>query len=115
MPGKCVRGAVVEINLDPTVGHEINKTRPCVVIQNDTGNKFSPTIIVAGITDADRVKLYPFHVFVARGEGGLTKDSVVNCSQIRSVDEVRITRTLGQFSKDIMSKIDVALRISLAL
>jgi len=52
MPGKCVRGAVVEVNLDPVVGSEANKTRPCVVIQNDVGNRFSPIVIIAAITGA---------------------------------------------------------------
>jgi mRNA interferase MazF len=116
MPGKCVRGAVIEVNLDPTQGHELKKKRPCVVIQNDIGNKFSYTIIVAGITDAEHVKQpYPVNVFVPKGEGGLSKDSVVVCSQIRSVDESRITATLGRLSKDTMLKIDNALRVSLSL
>ena len=53
MPGKCVRGAVIEINLDPVIGSEANKTRPCVVIQNDIGNKYSSVSIVAAITGAE--------------------------------------------------------------
>jgi mRNA interferase MazF len=116
VPGKCVRGAVLSINLDPTVGHEVNKTRPCVVIQNDIGNKFSPTIVVAAITDAEHIgKPYPVNVPVQKGEGGLSKASVVLCNQIRSVDESRITGTLGRLSDETMKRIDTALRISLAL
>jgi len=53
MPGKCVRGTVLDIRLDPTLGHEQRKTRPCVVIQNDIGNRYSPTTIVAVITGAE--------------------------------------------------------------
>src|SRR5215469_12460173 len=115
MPGKCVRGAVIEVNLDPVVGSEANKIRPCVVIQNDVGNRFSPLVIVAAITGAENVpRQYPVDVRVSKGEGGLTKDSVVQCNQIRSVDEKRL-RTLGQLRAVTMAKVDQALRISLAL
>ncbi len=107
---------VVEVNLDPVVGSEANKKRPCVVIQNDVGNRFSPIVIVAAITGAENVpKQYPVDVRVPRGEGGLAKDSVVQCNQIRSVDEKRLVRTLGQLRPVTMAKVDKALRISLAL
>ena len=116
MPGKCVRGAVVEVSLDPVVGSEANKTRPCVVIQNDVGNRFSPIVIVAAITGAQNVpRPYPVDVPVQKGEGGLAKDSVVQCNQIRSVDEKRLVRTLGQLRPATMARVDTALRISLAL
>ena len=116
MPDKVHRGDVIEINLDPTVGSEANKGRPCVVIQNDVGNKYSPVIIVAVITGAENVpKRYPVDIPVQRGEGGLVKDSVVQCSQIRSVDEARILATLGKLEPSTMRQVDVALRISLGL
>jgi mRNA interferase MazF len=116
MPGKCVRGAVIEINLDPVIGSEANKTRPCVVIQNDIGNKYSSVSIVAAITGAENVpKTYPVDVRVGKGEGGLVKDSVVQCNQLRSVDERRFVRTLGQLSPVTMNKVDRALRVSLGL
>jgi mRNA interferase MazF len=116
MPGKCVRGAVVEVNLEPVVGSEANKTRPCVVIQNDVGNRFSPIVIVAAITGTENVpRQYPVDVPVPRGEGGLVKDSVVQCNQIRSIDEKRLVKTLGQLKTATMIRIDKALKISLAL
>lgn len=116
MPGKVVRGEVVEVNLDPTVGSEAKKKRPCVVIQNDIGNKFSPVTIVAPITGAENVpKLFPVCVPVRVGEGGLTKESVVQCDQIRAVDERRIVSSLGHFSKTTMERVDSALKISLGL
>ena len=116
MPGKCARGTVLEINLDPTVGHEIRKSRPCVVIQNDIGNKYSPLTIVAAIVGAEHVKkLYPVNVRVPKGDGGLLKDSVVLCNQIRTVDELRFGKVYGSFSNSTMEQIDRALRISLAL
>ena len=116
MPGTCTRGVVLEVNLDPAVGSEPNKTRPCVVIQNDIGNRYSPVSIVAIITGVENVpKSYPVDVPVAKGEGGLSKDSVVQCNLLRSVDERRFVRTLGHLSKTTMEKVDRALRISLAL
>jgi mRNA interferase MazF len=116
MPGRCVRGTVVAVNLDPVVGSEANKTRPCVVIQNDIGNRYSPIVIVAAITGAENVlRKYPVDVPVPKGEGGLAKDSVVLCNQIRSVDEKRLVRTFGQLRPATMAKVDTALKISLAL
>lgn len=116
MPGKCVRGMVVVVNLDPTVGHEIRKSRPCVVVQNDIGNANSHLTIVAAIEGAEhRSKLYPVNVRVNKGEGGLIKDSVVLCEQIRTVDESRFSQVLGKLSDKTMREVDQALRISLAL
>lgn len=116
MPGKVVRGTVLDINLDPTVGHETSKTRPCVVIQNDIGNAHSPVTIVAVLTGAEHIpKLYPVNVLIRKGEGGLTKDSVVLCDQIRSVDERRFGKVYGVLAEATMKRIDSALKISLAL
>jgi mRNA interferase MazF len=116
MPGKVSRGSVVEVNLDPTVGHEIRKVRPCVVIQNDIGNQNSPLIIVAALTGAEHIrKPPPIWVFVAKGDGGVVKDSYVLCHQIRTVDETRLGKIYGTLSKVTMDKVDRALRISLSL
>lgn len=116
MPGKCSRETVLEINLDPVIGHETGKRRPCVVVQNDIGNTYSPVTIVAAITGAENIpKLYPVNVRVSQGEGGLSKDSVVLCNQIKTVDERRFGRTYGKLSDATMRKVDQALRVSLAL
>lgn len=116
MPGRCVRGEVVEVNLDPAIGSEPRKTRPCVVIQNDIGNKYSPVIIVAVITGAENVpRRYPVDVQIAKGEAGLAKDSVIQCNLIRCVDETRLVRSLGHVTDLTMRKVDDALRISLGL
>jgi mRNA interferase MazF len=116
MPGKVTRGEVIEVNLDPTVGTEVKKTRPCVVVQNDVGNKFSPRTIVVPVTDAEHVaKTFPVCVRLPRGSGGLSKASVALCDQIRAVDESRILRTLGRLMPPLMDEIDVALKISLGL
>lgn len=116
MGGKCVRGEVVLVNLDPAVGSEPKKTRPCLVIQNDIGNKYSPVTIVAAITDADHVpKRYPVDVPVAGGEAGLVKDSVIQCNLLRCIDEGRIVHSLGHVAHRTMDKVNEALRISLAM
>ena len=116
MPGKCVRGTILEIVLDPTIGHEAKKTRPCLVIQNNIGNKYSPLTIVAVITGGEHVtKDLPIVVRIPKGEGGLVKDSVVMCNQLRTVDEQRFGKIYGQASPHTMKRVDAALRISLAL
>ncbi len=110
------RGDIHYANLDPVVGRETGKTRPVLVIQNDIGNMYSPTTIVAVITEYSEKKAsYPICVGVKKGNG-LKKDSVVNLSQIRTIDKKRlITPKLGILPKDSMKKVDDALKNSLAL
>ncbi|MGE5571263.1 MAG: type II toxin-antitoxin system PemK/MazF family toxin [Rhodospirillales bacterium] len=116
MPGKCLRGAVIEIDLEPVVGREQAKRRPCVVVQNDTSNAFSYTTIVAPITGAEHIKRKsPTHVFVKSGLGGLTKDSYILCDQIRTVDEQRFRKNCGHLPASVMDEVDKALKISLGL
>jgi len=116
MPGKITRGEVIEVNLDPTVGTEVKKTRPCVVVQNDIGNKFSPRTMIVPVTDAEHLaKPFPVCVPLPKGSGGLSKNSVALCDQIRAVDESRIVKTLGRLVPPLMEKIDIALKISLGL
>ena len=110
------RGDIWEVELDPVVGAEMGKTRPCVIIQNDTGNQYSPVTIIAPITGAeDFTKLYPVEVFVEAAEGGLVKDSVVDLGQIRAIDKIRVSQFLGRLSPSTMAKIDDAIKISLQL
>ena len=79
------RGDVVDIDFEPVRGHEIGRTRPAVVVQNDIGNQYSPLIIVVPIRGAEHIKrLYPVIVPIPKGEGGLDKDSVAQCDQIKS-------------------------------
>jgi mRNA interferase MazF len=113
---EIVRGDIVDVNLDPTVGTEIKKTRPCVVVQNNVGNKHSRRTIIVPATDAEHVvKPFPIHVLVSAGEGGFRKSSVVLCDQIRAVDKDRLVRILGRLLPSTMDKVDTALKISLAL
>jgi mRNA interferase MazF len=116
MPGNCARGEVFKVRLDPAEESEIKKTRPCVILQNNVGNRFSPNTIVAAITDAENVpRLFPVNVPVKKGEGGLERDSVVLLDQIRTVGEHRLTERCGQLKPDTMQRIDAALKISLGL
>lgn len=121
MPGKFRRGMVVDIVLGPiddgtTVGRELQKTRPCVVLQNDVGNANSSVTIVAAISAAEAGhKEFPVTVFVPKGEGGLSSDSLVLCNQINTVSQQRFGKTYGMLNADTMRKIDRALRISFGL
>ena len=110
------RGDIYYANLDPVVGRETGNTRPVLVIQNDIGNMYSPTTIVAVITEYSEKKAsYPICVAIKK-DNGLKKDSVVNLSQIRTIDKKRlITPELATLSNDSMKEVDDALKNSLAL
>ncbi len=110
------RGDIHYANLDPVVGRETGKTRPVLVIQNDIGNMYSPTTIVAVITEYSEKKAsYPICVAIKKGNG-LNKDSVANLSQIRTIDKKRlVTPKLGTLPNDSMKEVDNALKNSLAL
>lgn len=110
------RGDVVDIDFEPVRGHEMGKTRSAVVVQNDIGNRYSPLVIVAPIRGAEHIKrFYPVIVPVEKEDGGLDKDSVVQCDQLKGLDKSRILRKRGHFSGNIMKKVDNALKNSLAL
>lgn len=109
------RGEVYLVSRDPTVGAEIRKTRPAVVVQNDPANRRSPITIVAAVTSQFEEPLYPTEVLVRAREGGLTADSVVLLNQIRSVDKGRLVRRLGVLKTETMREIDRALLLSLGL
>lgn len=108
------RGDIVIVELDPTRGHELRKTRPCVVVQNDVGNRNSHTTIVAPATTTHRG--YPFEVLITAAESDFTKDSSIRLDQIRSVDiRERIQFVAGQLPASIMREVDSALKLELNL
>lgn len=110
------RGEVYLVRFDPTVGAEIQKTRPALVIQNDVGNRVSPLTIIAAISSRrDPARVYPTDVLVSKGEGGLAAESVVLTNQIRSVDKQRLGKRLGRLKSDTMDQVDQALLVSLGL
>ena len=109
------RGEVYLVCFDPTVGSEIKKTRPALVIQNYIGNRYSPVTIVAAITSKFDEELYPTEVLVTPPEGGLSEPSVVTLNQIRSVDKQRLMKHLGALKPATMKRVDQALRVSVGL
>ena len=116
MPVNCKRGTVLEVRLDPSVGREFMKTRPCLVVQSDLLNKYSQVTIVAPITGAENVKrLGPTLIAMSKGEAGLVKESVVVCHQIRAVDESRLGKVYGHATPATLSKVADALKIVLDL
>ncbi len=109
------RGDVVLTRLDPVLGSEQGKTRPCLIIQNDLGNSVSPTTIVAAVTSRAE-KEYPFMVHVNAGEGGLPKDSTILLNQIRVISiQHRIVKKLGSIKPDTMKKVNEAIKTSFGL
>lgn len=110
------RGDVVLVNFDPTIGSEIKKTRPAVVLQNDIGNVHSSVTIVAAVTSHTKGdKLYPTEVFVSAGEGGLEKDSAILLNQIRTIDKQRLIKKIGTVRRTTMDDVTRALEISLGI
>ena len=109
------RGEVYLVAFDPTLGAEIRKTRPALVVQNDVANRHSPISIVAAITSRFQEPLYPTEVLIRAREGGLGEDSVVLLNQIRSIDKQRLIRRLGKITLESIHKVDRALLISLGL
>ena len=107
------RGEIWLVNFNPGRGSEQKGIRPALIIQNDTGNHYASTIIVAAITMT--IKIYPVTVFLLKKNVGLSKDSMVNLAQILTVDKMRLRKKLGKLSAKLMTRVDVALKISLDL
>ena len=112
---KILRGDIVLVNLEPTIGHEQGRTRPVLIIQNNTSNAYSPTTIIAPITSKVYEKEYPTNVFLNKADSRLDKDSTVLLNQIRVIDKRRIVKKLGFLNEDIMRKADLAIKVSLDL
>ncbi len=109
------RGDIYYANLSPVVGSEQGGHRPVLIIQNDVGNKYSPTVIVAAITSQISKAKLPTHVEISSKQFGLEKDSVVLLEQLRTVDKRRLKEKVTHLNEDIMEKVDEGIRISLGL
>ena len=109
------RGDIWLVNLDPTIGHEIKKSRPAIIIQNDLGNKYSPITIIAPLTSQNLDKIYPIEVLIKKGFSNLDKDSKALLNQIRAIDKKRLIKKLSKIENEIMLQVDDALKISLDL
>jgi mRNA interferase MazF len=109
------RGEVYLVNFDPTLGAEIQKTRPALIVQNDIANRHSAITIVAAITSQFDQPLYPTEVLISPPEGGLRTESVALLNQIRSIDKQRLIRRLGTLKPETMDRVDRAILISMGL
>ena len=109
------RGDIYYANLSPVVGSEQGGHRPVLIIQNDVGNKYSPTVIVAAITSQISKAKLPTHVEVSSQVYNLEKDSVILLEQLRTVDKRRLREKVTHLSEEIMVKVDEAIRVSLGL
>ncbi len=108
------RGDVYYADLNPGIGSEQDGIRPIVVIQNDIGNKHSPTTIAAMVTSSQKKKL-PTHVRIIDSTSGLTKDSVVMLEQIRTIDKRRLGAMIGHVNEKTMAQIEDAVLCSLGI
>ena len=106
------RGEIYLVNFDPTLGSEIKKTRPALILQNDTANRWSPITIVAAIRSQFKKPLYPTEVLLQAPEGKLEIDSVVLLNQIRSIDKRRLVKRLGVVKPETMTQVEQAILIS---
>ena len=107
------RGDIFYADLSPVVGSEQGGVRPVIIVQNNVGNKYSPTIIVAAITSQINKARLPTHIEITAPHFGLPKDSVVLLEQIRTIDKKRLREKIGRFNEEMMDQIDEGLKISL--
>lgn len=109
------RGDIYYADLSPVVGSEQGGVRPVLIVQNDVGNKYSPTVIAAAITSQQDKSRLPTHISVNGNACGLSKDSVVLLEQVRTLDKQRLKERMGNLSTTDMNKINKALTVSFGL
>ena len=109
------RGDIYYADLSPVVGSEQGGTRPVLIVQNDVGNRHSPTVIAAAITSQQDKARLPTHIRVNSEGSGLTRDSVVLLEQIRTLDKRRLREHMGRLDEPSMNRVDQALHISFGL
>ena len=109
------RGEIYYADLSPVVGSEQGGVRPVLIIQNDVGNKYAPTVIVAAITSQLTKAKLPTHIELPCESFGLSKDSIILCEQIRTLDKKRLGECVGILPKSMMKDIDYALSLSLGI
>ena len=109
-----LRGQIWLVNFDPTIGAEIKKTRPALIISNDINNRFAQTVTVIPISDKGE-KVYPFEVHLRSKVSGLSKESKLRCQQIRTIDRSRLLKSLGTVTDEEMQEAKNALLIHLGI
>lgn len=109
------RGEIYYADLSPVVGSEQGGMRPVLIVQNDVGNKYSPTVIAAAITSQIGKARLPTHIELAANSYGLTKSSVILLEQVRTIDKRRLRERMGKVDGSLMGRVDNALAISFGL
>ena len=109
----CKRGEVWMVNFNAGRGSEQKGIRPALIIQNDIGNQYAATTIVAAITST--IKRYPVTVVIPRGKGGLKEESMINLAQILTIDKKRLMRKMGQIEEEKIVEVGEAIKISLGV
>jgi len=109
------RGDIYYADLSPVVGSEQGGMRPVLIVQNDTGNRHSPTVIAAAITSQTGKAKLPTHIELTGQSVGLTRDSVILLEQIRTIDKSRLKEKMGRLDGETMSKVDNAIAVSFGL
>ncbi len=109
------RGEIYYADLSPVVGSEQGGIRPVLIVQNDVGNKHSPTVIAAAITSKKEKSQHPTHISVAASSCGLAKDSVVLLEQVRTLDKRRLKERMGELDSSSMQQVNDALSVSFGL
>ena len=109
------RGEIYYADLSPVIGSEQGGIRPVLIIQNDIGNKYSPTVIAAAITSQREKTKLPTHISVEANDCGLAKDSIVLLEQVRTIDKQRLKERMGSLDNNSMGLVDKALTVSFGL
>ena len=109
------RGEIYYADLSPVVGSEQGGVRPVLIVQNDTGNRHSPTVIAAAITSQTGKAKLPTHIELSAQSYGLSRDSVILLEQIRTIDKSRLRERMGKLDNDTMTKVDNAIAVSFGL
>ncbi len=109
------RGDIYYADLSPVVGSEQGGIRPVVIVQNDLGNKHSPTVIAAAITSKTTKNRLPTHIEVLADKHGLSRNSVILLEQVRTIDKKRLKEKMGHLEDDVMQKVNQAITVSLGL
>ena len=109
------RGQIYYADLSPVIGSEQGGLRPVLIIQNDIGNRYSPTTIIAIITSRHTKAKLPTQYWLDKGKGGLACDSMVECEQIRTIDKKRLKQLMGTIGEQDQKEIDKKIRISLSV
>lgn len=111
----CKRGEIWLANLDPTLGSEQAGTRPVLIFQNDMISKFTSTVLTIPLTTNLRRASLPSCILIAKGDGGLSADSVALCHQLRVLDKMRLNQKLGTISQETLTKIESCILFTMAI